>query len=148
VRGEVLSHLVVARISLSFLCAVQGLATLAIDFNQTHATNPAWTSHARFHVVWQSVSVALLSVLELVLIWLHGPYQKDGFYLALLLTAVSPLGFMIAFVSRRIFGGALSDPNGIPPLRLTLFGVVLCIDLNLAAVVAALASLGAILAIY
>ena len=58
------------------------------------------------------------------------------------------LGFVIAFVSRRMFGGALSDPNGIPPLRLTLFGVVLCVDLNFAAVVAALASLGAILAIY
>jgi hypothetical protein len=72
--------------------------------------------------VWHKIGVTLLSVLELVLIWLHGTYQKDGFYLALLLIAVSPLGFMIAFVSRRIFGGALLDPNGIPPLWLTLFG--------------------------
>jgi hypothetical protein len=143
-----LNHVLVARILLSFLCALQGLATLAIDFNRTHATNPAWTGHARFHVVWQSISVALLSVLELALIWLHGPSQKGGFYLAWLLTAASPLAFMIAFVSRRIFRGSLSDPNGIPPVCLKLFGVDLSIDLNFAAVVAALLSLGAILIIY
>jgi len=118
----VLSHLLVARVLLSLLCGLQGIATLVIDFNGTHATNPTWTGHARFHVVWQSVSVALLSVLELVLIWFQGPYQKDAFYLTLLLTAISPLGFMIAFVSRRIFGGTLSDPNGIPPVRLTCLG--------------------------
>jgi hypothetical protein len=78
----------VAKISLSLLCAVQGLATLVIDFNRTHATNPTWTGHARFHVVWQSFSVAFLSVLELALIWSRGPYQKDAFYLAMFLTAV------------------------------------------------------------
>ena len=143
-----LNHQLVARISLSFLCPLQGLATLVIDLNRTHATNPAWTGHARFHVVWQSTSIALLSVLELALNWWQGPYQKDGFYLALLLTAISPLGFMIAFVSRRMFGGALSDPNGIRPVRLTLFGAPRSIDLNFAAIVAALLSLGVILAIY
>jgi len=99
-------------------------------------------------VVWQTINVALLSVLELALIWLRGPYQKDGFYLAMLLTAASPLAFMIAFVSRRIFGGSLSDPNGIPPVRLKLFGAGLSIDLNFAAVLAALLSLAAILIIY
>jgi hypothetical protein len=146
--GEALNHVFAARILLSILCSLQGLATLAIDFNRTHATNPAWTGHARFHVVWQSISVGLLSVLELVLIWLQGPYQRDGFYLALFLAAVSPLAFTIAFVSRRIFGGALSDPNGIPPVRLMLFGLAISIDLNFVAVVAALLSIGAILAIY
>lgn len=143
-----MNHVLLAQISLSFLCTIQGLATLAIDFNRTHATNSAWTGHARFHVVWQTVSVALLSVLEIVLIWMRGPCQRDNFYLALLLTAVSPLGFMIAFLGRKMFGGALSDPNGIPPVRMTLFGIVRSIDLNFAAVLAALLSLGAILAIY
>jgi hypothetical protein len=144
----VLNHLMVARVLLSLLCGLQGLATLAIDFNRTHATNPSWTGHARFHVVWQSISVALLSVVELMLIWLRSPYQKDGFYVALLLATVSPLAFMIAFGSRVIFRGSLSDSNGIPPVRLTLFGKAFSIDLNLAAVIAALLSLGAILAIY
>ena len=137
-----------ARVSLSFLCGLQGFATLAIDFNRTHATNPTWARHARFHVVWQSVSVALLSVLELILIWLQGPYQRESFYLALLLAAISPLAFLIAFVGLKTYGGALSDPNGIPPVRLKLFRVVLSIDLNLAAIAAALVSIGVILEIY
>ena len=98
--------ILLARISLSFLCAIQGMATLAIDLNRTHAANPAWTGHARFHVVWQSASVALLSVLELALIWMRGPYREGGFYLASLLAAVSPLGFLIACATRRIFAGA------------------------------------------
>jgi hypothetical protein len=143
-----LNHDFVARILLSFLCALQGLATLVIDFNRTHATNPAWTGHARFHVVWQSFNVALLSILELGLIWWPGPFRNGAFHLAVLLTAVSPLGFMISFAGRRMFGGALSDPNGIPPVQLTLFGVGRSIDVNFAAIVAALLCLGVILAIY
>ncbi len=140
--------ILLARISLSFLCAIQGMATLAIDLNRTHAANPAWTGHARFHVVWQSASVALLSVLELALIWMRGPYREGGFYLASLLAAVSPLGFLIACATRRIFAGALSDPNGIPPFRGTLFGVDISIDMNLVAVVAALLTVAAVLVLY
>lgn len=138
----------VARISLSLLCALQGLATLVIDFNRTHATNPTWTGHARFHVVWQSFTVALLSVLELVLIWFPNPYQRDAFYLALLLTAVSPVAFVIALAGRKMFGGTLSDPIGIPPVRLTVLGASLSIDVNVAAVVTALLCLGVIFALY
>jgi hypothetical protein len=143
-----LSHVVLARIALSLLCALQGLATLAIDFNRTHATNPTWTGHARFHVVWQGFSVVLMSVLELALIWFPGHYQKDAFYLAVLLTAVSPAAFVVALAGRKIFGGTLWDPNGIPPVRPTILGVRRSIDLNVAAVVAALVCLGIIIAIY
>jgi hypothetical protein len=143
-----LNHVLLAQVALSFLCAVQGLATLAIDFNRTHATNPLWPGHARFHLVWQSISIALLSILEIVLIWWQGPYQRENFYLASILAAVSPLGFILAWMGRRIFGGTLSDPNGIPPVRLMLSGRQFCIDLNLAAVVAALISLLVILGIY
>lgn len=143
-----MDHLLFARIALSCLCAVQGIATVAIDFNRTHATNPSWTGHARFHVVWQSSTVALLSALELLLIWTAGSFSREGFYLASLLAALSPIGFLTAFVTRKLFGGTLFDPDGIPPSHLKLFGSVLVIDLNLAAVTAALASLLAIVAIY
>lgn len=143
-----MDHVLVAEIALSCLCLIQGLATLAIDFNQTHATNPLWPGHARFHVVWQSCGVALLSLLELVLIWLHSTYRKEAFYLASVLAAMSPLAFLIAWLGRKIYEGTLSDPNGIPPVRLMLFGTRFSIDLNLTAVVAALISLPVILAMY
>ena len=85
--------------------------------------------------------MVLLSAVGLVLIWHHGPYEAQRFYLAALLAGLSPLGFLVAFTSRRMFGGTLSDPNGIRPRRLRLLGSTREIDLNLAAVVAAVLSL-------
>ena len=116
-------------------------ATVAIDFNRSHATNPLWPGHARFHLVWQSSTVVLLSLVGVVLIWHRGPDEAERFYLAVLLAALSPLGFLTAFSSRRLFAGTLSDPNGIRPAHLRLFGSSRTFDVNLAAVVGALASL-------
>jgi hypothetical protein len=143
-----LDHPHLARVLLSLLCGTQGLATLAIDLNRTHATNPLWTGHARFHVVWQSANMALLAVVELMILWLPGSFQSKSFYLVLLLTAVSPFGFVIALVCRKLFGGNLSDPNGIPPFPLTLFSEKRSIDLNCVAVIAALVSIIVIFKLY
>jgi hypothetical protein len=137
-----------ARVALSTLCGLQGLATLAIHCNKTHATNPLWPGHARYHVVWQSASVAFMSIVELVLIWWPGAWRHEGFYLASMLAATSPLGFMAAFISRRLYEGALFDANGVPPLRMKILGVVRSIDMNFVVVVTALIALAAIDAIY
>ena len=142
-----MDHVLFARLSLSGLCGMQALATVMIDINRTHATNPLWTGHARFHVVWQSSTVVFLSAVELLLIWLM-PRSDSRFYLAALLAALSPMGFLAAWVSRRLFAGTLSDPNGIPPARLRIFGADRYVDLNLTAVIAALVSLLLILALY
>lgn len=134
-----------ARLALSSLCTLQGVATIAIDFNRTHVTNPLWPGHARFHVVWQTLTVALLSIVELVLIWSG---RTGGFYLASLLAALSPIAFLMAFATRAQFGGTLSDPNGIPPARVNLLGTVRSVDVNLVAVVVALIALVLLVAIY
>ena len=134
-----------ARLALSLLCVLQSIATVAIDFNRTHATNPLWPGHARFHVVWQTLTVALLSVVELVLIWSG---RTGGFYLASLLAALSPIAFLVAFATRTQFGGTLSDPNGIPQAKVNLLGTVRSVDVNLVAVVVALISVLLIDAIY
>ena len=121
---------------------------MAIDFNRTHATNSAWTRHARFHVVWQTLTTALASVVELGLLWSGWVNDESGYYLALLLASLSPIAFLVACATRRWFGGALSDPNGIPPLRLALRRKVIAVDLNLVAVVAALVTVGALVVIW
>jgi len=141
-------RLQLARVALSTLCVLQGLATMAIHCNRTHATNPLWPGHARFHVVWQSATVAMMSVVEVALVWSRSPWQREGFYLATLLAALSPLGFMAAFVSRRMFGGTLLDPNGVPPMRVKIRGAVRSVDLNFVVVTTALIALVALAAIY
>ncbi|RZU43675.1 hypothetical protein [Edaphobacter modestus] len=143
-----MNHALVARILLSILCALQGLATLAIDLNRTHATNPTWTGHARFHVVWQTITVTLPAGVEFILIWSHGLPRADGFYIACLLTSLSPLAFLFALTTRRIYGGTLSDPNGIPPVQLACCGRALSIDMNLTAIIIALACIAVIIVIY
>lgn len=133
-----MDHRLVSRVLLSSLCGIQGIATILIDLNRTHATNPTWARHARFHVVWQTLTMAFLAVLEIVLIWGNMLGPERGFYLALLLTTLSPVAFLLSWAARKLFDGALSDPGGIPPLRLILLRRVRLIDLNMVAVIVAL----------
>ena len=133
---------------LTGLCGIQGLATLAIDLHRTHATNPRWPGHARFHVVWQSMNMAILSALEIGLIWWHGPQATQRFYLATILASVSCFGFLLALLGRHLYAGTLSDLNGIPPARIAIAGRTRSIDLNLAAIFAALLILAAIVELY
>lgn len=143
-----MDHVLLARVGLSSLCAIQAIVSVGIDFSPTHVTNPLWIGHARFHLFWQTGTVVLLSIVELLLVWVTGPNPAGRFYLAAVLAGLSPLGFVIAFLGRKLVAATLSDPNGIPPARVRLFGAVRSIDLNLAAVVAALISLVVIVAIY
>jgi hypothetical protein len=138
----------IARDLLAALCLLQGLATVAIDLNRTHATNPDWTGHARFHLVWQTAAFAGLALLEVPLVLVAGPLHEERFYLASILAGVPMFGFFAAFISRRIYKGTLSDPNGMPLLKIKVRGSILCIDLNLVAEIGGVLTLAAILALY
>jgi hypothetical protein len=131
-------HVVLARWLLVLLCGAQGVGTLAIDLNRTHAANPLWPRHARFHLVWQAVSYALLSLLETALILAPGPFQEQRFYLAAALAAIPMLSCLAAFFFGRMYGGSIVNPDGISPIRVVIRGAELHIDLNLAAEVLAL----------
>ena len=121
---------------------------MAIDLGRTHARNPQWTGHARFHVVWQAVSTFALSAIEVLLLLAPGVHASERFYLAAGLAAVPMLGFAIAFGARAVFGGTLSDPNGMRPARVTWNGGQYLVDLNLAAEIAGIAALITIVAAY
>ena len=65
--------LTIAKILLTLTVLGYALVTIKADFNKTHATNPKWTPHARFHVVWQILSYSGVGLIALYLIWSDGP---------------------------------------------------------------------------
>ena len=74
--------LTLARILLTLTVLGYGFATIKVDLNKTHAANPTWTPHARFHVVWQILSYTGIGVISLYLIWIAGATSIQPLYLA------------------------------------------------------------------
>jgi hypothetical protein len=143
-----MSHQDLGRILLAIFCILQGAATLAIDLNRTHAAHPLWLGHARFHVVWQASTTALLAILQVVLLTWRGPMERERFYLAALLASLPIFGFFAAMSTRAMYGGALSDPAGIPPLNLMILGRSRRIDLNLVAEILGVALVAILVILY
>ena len=106
-----------ARILLTLVTVGYGFVTIKADFNRTHATNPAWTPHARFHVVWQITSYSGVALIALGLIWLKGPLPQERLYLSAALALAVYGAFFVAILACPLFGGKLYDENGYLPFR-------------------------------
>src|SRR5712671_192950 len=96
-----------ARVLLTIVTAGYAVAPLIADLNSTHATNPLWTPHARFHVVWQVLSYSGIGLIALYLIWAGGPMQTERLYLAAALAVAVYGAFFGAVFSRPVYGGGL-----------------------------------------
>jgi hypothetical protein len=124
-------HLI-ARMLLTLTTLGYGLVPMIVDLSKTHATNPLWTPHARFHVVWQVSSYCGVGLISLWLIWSAGPATK--LWLAVALAAAIYAGFFAAVIAMPRFGGSLTDANGVPPIAtVTIGGKPLVLDANMTA---------------
>lgn len=104
------------------------IVPLFADFNKTHATNPKWTGHARFHVVWQCLSYGAIGILSYYLLWFYQSNEVTHLYLVALLNAFIYAGFFCAYFSMRIYGGKAFDDNGYLPIQTKIINI----DLNVA----------------
>ena len=118
-----------ARVLLTLATIGYGVITVKADFNPTHATNPLWTPHARFHVVWQITSYVGFALIAFALIWLPGPYRVERLYLAAGFAAVVYGAFFIALATMPVYGGRTYDENGYQPLTMRI-GRPRLMDLN------------------
>jgi uncharacterized membrane protein len=105
----------IARVLLTLVTAGYAFATVLADFNKTHATNPKWTPHARFHVVWQISSYVGFGLLAVALIWWPGPMAIERLYLVAVMAAIVYAAFFVAVFAMPIYGGAAYDRNGYQP---------------------------------
>jgi hypothetical protein len=121
-----------ARILLTLATIGYGVITVRADFNRTHATNPLWTPHARFHVVWQITSYVGFGLIAFTLIWAPGPYRVERLYLAAGFAAVVYGAFFIALATMKVYGGRTYDENGYQPFTLNIGGPRL-MDANVSA---------------
>ena len=110
------THLL-ARLLLTIPIAGYGFLAPKNDFNTTHATNPLWTPHARFHVVWQMLSYSGIGLIALGLIWIRGPLEVERLYLATALGGVVLGAFFLTALARSMFGGSFHDVNGYQPFK-------------------------------
>ena len=122
-----------ARILLTLVTIGYGFITVLADFNKTHATNPKWTPHARFHVVWQISSYVGFGLMALALIWVPGPYAIERLYLAAAMGAIVYAAFFVAVFAMPIYGGAAYDDNGYLPFAAPVPLVARRWDVNITA---------------
>ena len=126
------SHIFISKVLLTMICFGFATITPLIDFNESHATNPLWTGHARFHLVWQVNAMILTAILSLFLLWAY-----DSFFnlvLVIILNYLWIFSFFITAVSIKLYDGEFSDINGVPPIILNLFGKRIEIDRNVQAI--------------
>jgi hypothetical protein len=120
--------LLAAKILLTVVTLGYSLIPALADFNTTHATNPKWLPHARYHVVWQVMSYICMALIALYLIW----GSDDTFGMAGLWLAVSAyIGFYAAAVAKPLYGGAQYDANGVLPVHVRVGGKQLAFDVNM-----------------
>lgn len=119
-----------ARILLTITTIGFSIVPMFADFNKTHATNPLWTPHARFHVVWQVLSYGGIGIISLLLLWRDGSDYSSQLYLALGLSASVYIAFFTTYFAMPVFGGKAFDDNGYLPIPIKLGGLNINMDLN------------------
>ena len=127
-----INNIFIAKIILSSLCVGLGLIAPLIDFNESHATNPLWTGHARFHLVWQVNALAASGVLVLSLIWIVPSYMNV--IISIVILYMWLLSFIFALLFMPIYDGKLNDVNGVPPIIFNFAGREIEIDRNVQAI--------------
>jgi len=122
-----------ARILLTLVTLGYSLVTVLADFNKTHATNPLWTAHARFHVVWQISSYVGFGLLALTLIWFPGPYATERLILVAAMGGIVYAAFFVSVLAMPIYGGAAYDTNGYLPFAAPVSFIAKRWDVNITA---------------
>ncbi len=122
----------ISKILLTITCIGFGTITPLIDFNESHATNPLWTGHARFHLVWQVNAMIITAMLSLLILWAF--YSTPNHLIVILLNFLWIISFYFSVIGMKLYDGELNDINGVPPILMNILGKKYEIDRNIQAI--------------
>ena len=129
-----LGQIIIGKVLITVICIGLGVIAPLIDLNQSHATNPLWTGHARFHLVWQVSAFIYTAVFNIPLLWLNSNISMQ--LVAIVFVYMWLITFLIAYFTMSVYNGRLNDINGVPENIYIIVGKVFIVDRNLEAVVA------------
>lgn len=106
----------VGRVLMTVATLFYGVLPPFVDLTETHVFHPAWTPHSRLHMVWLLGTNSTIAVLALYFLWLHKANRAFGVRLAGILGLCVFGGFWLSAATVSLYGGALSDKGGVPPI--------------------------------
>jgi hypothetical protein len=108
--------ILIGRILMTLATLIYGAIPPFVDLTETHVFHPEWAPHARMHMVWLLGTNSAIAVLALYFLWLHKANSAFGVRLAGILGLCVFGGFWLSVSAISLYGGALSDEGGVPPI--------------------------------
>jgi hypothetical protein len=113
---SIAKSILVGRVLMTLATLIYGVLPPFVDLTETHVFHAEWTPHSRMHMVWLLGTNSAIAVLALYFLWLHKANSAFGVRLAGILGLCVFGGFWLSASTISLYGGALSDKGGVPPV--------------------------------
>ncbi len=101
------------------ITAFEFFGPIVRDFNASHAWNPDWDPHARFHLVWQLATMGMSGVANVWLIWFRRPFDVSNLWLSVFWQITTIGGFWVSCLLMPVYAGRVTMPN----VHMYIFGI-------------------------